>query len=332
MTPTVEAAWWTPLDDGAVRCGLCPIGCRLREGRDGPCGTRGNREGRMVALQYGRIVAAGIDPIEKKPLYHFHPGAPILSVAAPGCNLACLFCQNWDISQRTDRPVERMTPRQVVAAARDQGSLGIAYTYSEPLVWFEFLRDTARLAHAEGLKNVVVTNGFLEPGPLAELLPLLDAANVDLKAMDDRFYRRVCKARLGPVLDAIEAIHAAGIHLEVTNLVIPGHNDQDRQIAEVVDFVAGLGRGVPLHFSAYRPAWKFEAPPTPPATLAKALRLGRERLDFVYAGNVRLPGGSDTVCPRCGTTVIRRDGFSVRNELGPGAVCGGCGAVLPIRV
>ncbi len=331
MTGT-EAAWWKTIEGGDVRCTLCPIGCRLKEGRDGPCGTRGNRDGRMVALQYGRIVAAGVDPIEKKPLYHFHPGAPIFSVAAPGCNLHCLFCQNWNISQQTGGPTREASPREIVDLALDQGSLGIAYTYSEPLVWFEFVRDTAALAREAGLLNVVVTNGFLEPGPLAELLPLLDAANVDLKSMDDDFYRKICKARLGPVLDAIRSMRAAGIHLEITNLLIPGHNDRDDQIGELVEFVAGLGRDVPLHFSAYRPAWKLEAPPTPRSTMQRALGLGRERLDYVYAGNVSLPGGGDTICPGCGRTVVSRDGFAVSNDLGPQGVCPGCGMGLPFRI
>ena len=177
-----------------------------------------------------------------------------------------------------------------------------------------------------------MTNGFLEPGPLAELLPLLDAANVDLKSMDDDFYRKICKARLGPVLDAIRSMRAAGIHLEITNLLIPGHNDRDDQIGELVEFVAGLGRDVPLHFSAYRPAWKLEAPPTPRSTMQRALGLGRERLDYVYAGNVSLPGGGDTICPGCGRTVVSRDGFAVSNDLGPQGVCPGCGMGLPFRI
>ncbi len=329
-----EAAWWHPLSDGRVACDLCPIGCRLREGQDGPCGTRGVRDGRMVALQYGRVVAAGIDPIEKKPLYHFHPGRPILSLAAPGCNLHCAFCQNWTISQQHDGlPTEDLPPAAAVSQADRDGSIGVAYTYTEPLVWYEYVRDTARLVRERGLVNVLVTNGYLEPGPLAELLPLIDAANVDLKSMDDDFYRRVCKARLDPVLAAIRRIRAAGVHLEITNLVIPGHNDSDEQLAALVDFVADeLGREVPLHFSAYHPAWQFDAPATPPRTLLRAAEIARRRLDFVYLGNVNLAGESDTRCPGCGTVVVRRGGFSARVALGPGATCPGCGRRLPIVV
>ena len=283
----------------------------------------------MVPLQYGRLVALGLDPIEKKPLYHFHPGASILSVAAQGCNLHCAFCQNWSISQGRDAPTDAATPRQLVDLARARRSLGVAYTYSEPLVWYEYVRDSAQLVREAGLKNVVVTNGFLNPEPLREIAPLLDAANVDLKSMDDGFYRKVCKARLQPVLDAITFLHDAGVHVEVTNLLIPGYNDDDAQVDALVDFVAGLGVGVPLHFSAYHPAWKLDAPPTPPRTIERALSRARRRLDHVYAGNVSLADGDDSRCPACGETVVRRCGFAAESRLDPGGRCPRCGAALP---
>ncbi len=325
MTATVQAAWWRPARKGAVVCELCPLGCRVRDGRDGPCGTRGNRGGEMRPLQYAEVVASGLDPIEKKPLYHFHPGRQIFSIAATGCNLHCAFCQNWNISQERDGTSQRLAPAAAVAMAAECDSVGIAYTYSEPLVWYEYVRDTARLAREAGLRNVVVTNGFLNPEPLAELTPLLDAANVDLKSMDDAFYRKICKARLRPVLDAIERLHAAGVHLEITNLVIPGHNDTDAQIEALVDFVVGLDRAIPLHFSAYRPAWKLRAPPTPAATLLRAAALAREKLDFVYLGNVTLAGASDTVCPGCGVTVVRRGGYTAEVLLDGEGGCPSCG-------
>ncbi len=286
----------------------------------------------MIAREYGRLVSAALDPIEKKPLYHFHPGAAILSIAAQGCNLHCQFCQNWTISQERQGGAQDATPEELVALARARGSIGIAYTYSEPLVWFEFVRDTARLARAAGLANVIVSNGFLNEAPLRELLPWIDAANVDLKSMDDAFYRKVCKARLAPVLAALRLCRELGVHLEVTNLVIPGWNDRDDQLSALIDFVAGLGRDVPLHFSAYRPAYKFDAPPTPAATLARAARLARGKLDFVYAGNVHVEGATDTVCPGCGEAVVVREGYRTRSRLGPGATCPGCGRKLPIVV
>ena len=330
----IEAAWWETLEDGRVQCRLCPIECRLEPGRDGPCHTRGNRGGRMTPLHYGEVAAAGLDPIEKKPLYHYLPGARILSVAAPGCNLHCRFCQNWELSQDQDRrdryagaPV---SPDRLVEEALACGSGGIAYTYSEPLVWYEFVRDTARLARDAGLKNVVVTNGYLQPEPLAELLPLLDAANIDLKSMDDDFYRRICKASLDPVLSAIRDVHAAGVHLELTNLLIPGYNDADDQISMLVDFVAGLGRDIPLHFSAYHPAWDFDAPPTPVETLRRAAGLARRKLDHVYLGNVRTRDGSNTICPGRGATVIERGRAAPRIRLTAEAACPDCGTRLPV--
>jgi len=325
----VEAAHWHPGPEQTVVCALCPTGCTLREGRDGPCGTRGNRGGRMVPLRYGQIAAAGLDPMEKKPLYHFLPGAPILSVASAGCNLHCRFCQNWRLSQEPESRAEQVTPSEVVELARQRGSVGIAYTYSEPLVWFEFVRDTARAAREAGLVNVIVSNGYLEAEPLAEMLPLLDAANIDLKCMDERFYRDICKGHLEPVLRSIAAIHAAGVHLEVTNLIIPGHNDSDDQLTRLRDHVADLSPEIPLHLSAYRPAWCFDAPPTPPATLQRAAELCAQRLHHVYTGNLDLPEWTDTRCPQCQEVVIGRQGYEVRCRLTEPR-CPGCGHELPV--
>jgi pyruvate formate lyase activating enzyme len=325
---TLEASWWHSLPDSNVGCDLCPIRCTLQPERDGPCGTRGNRNGHMVPLGYGQVAAMAMDPIEKKPLYHFHPGAPILSVAALGCNLHCSFCQNWGISQEKSGRTELKSPRDIVDLALKEGSVGVAYTYSEPLVWFEFVRDTARLVREAGLLNVVVTNGFLEPEPLAELLPWLDAANVDLKSMDDSFYRKICKARLEPVLASIRAIYEAGVHLEVTNLVIPGHNDSDRQLGELTTFLSDLDRSIPLHLSAYRPAWKLEAPPTPVATLQRAAMIAREQLDHVYVGNTQLAGAADTLCPECGTSVILRNQRGIQLNLSASHCCPDCSATV----
>ena len=207
--------------------------------------------------------------------------------------------------------------------------MGVAFTYSEPLVWFEFVKDTARIVREKGLKNVLVTNGYLNPEPLAELLPLIDAANIDLKSMDDLFYRKLCKARLEPVLAAIRQFRAAGVHLEITNLVIPGHNDRDDQITSLVDFVAELGADVPLHFSAYHPAWKLSAPPTPLATLLRARELAAVKLNHVYLGNASTTEGRDTVCPECGEVVIERSGYRVVDRLAAGGRCPGCETHIP---
>lgn len=327
--PAPVAAWWRPLPNGRVACDLCPVGCRLRAGQAGPCGTRANRDGAMAPLHYGRAAALALDPVEKKPLYHFHPGRDILSVAAPGCNLHCAFCQNWHLSQQRDAPTRPVTPALLVDTARAEGSVGLAFTYSEPLVWFEFVRDAAGAARAAGLKVVLVTNGYLNPGPLDELLPLVDAANIDLKAMDDRFYRRTCKARLQPVLDAIVRFTDAGVHVELTNLVIPGHNDDDAALDRLIDFVAGLGRPVPLHFSAYRPAWKLQAPPTPRATLERARDRARRRLDWVYLGNLGGAAGRDSLCPHCAALLVDRAGHRGLSRLTPQGACPACGVVQP---
>ncbi|MDD5719243.1 MAG: AmmeMemoRadiSam system radical SAM enzyme [Candidatus Krumholzibacteria bacterium] len=325
----IAAAYWQALDDRRVACLLCPVGCTLRPGQDGPCGTRGNRDGAMVALQYGKVVAAGLDPMEKKPLFHFLPGRPILSVAAMGCNLHCAFCQNWQLSQTRDGRAQDLSPQAVVRLAQQQRSTGIAYTYSEPLVWFEFVRDTARLARAAGLVNVVVSNGYLNPQPLAELLPLLDAANIDLKSSDDRFYREVCQGRLAPVLATLAAIYTAGVHLEVTHLVIPGYNDSDEQLARLRDLVADVSPEIPLHLSAYHPDYRFDAPATPPDTLLRAARICAETLRYVYVGNVALDDWQDTRCPSCGEVVIERDGYRTVCRLTTPA-CPACGRAVPI--
>ncbi|MBU2501797.1 AmmeMemoRadiSam system radical SAM enzyme [bacterium] len=327
---TATATFWRPLPNGQVACDLCPVGCRLRPGQEGPCASRANRDGAMALLSYGRIVSAAVDPIEKKPLYHFHPGRDILSVAAPGCNLHCLFCQNWSISQKAGTRTQPVSPEELVDAALRSGGVGLAFTYSEPLVWYEFVRDTASLARAAGLKNVLVTNGFLNEEPLAGLLPLIDAANIDLKSMEDRFYRRICRARLGPVLDAIRQFHAAGVHIELTNLVIPGHNDADEQINDLVDWVADLDPEIPLHFSAYHPAWKMKAPATPPETLRRAYGIARKVLPWVYLGNLKAAEGSDTVCPGCGFTLIARTGFHAESRLQGKPACPSCGRPVPI--
>lgn len=293
--------------------------CRVRR-RDGE---------KLQTLNYGRISSLALDPIEKKPLYHFHPGALILSAGTLGCNLACGFCQNWQISQ-ADAPTRFISPDALVALAereRAGGNIGLAYTYSEPSVWFEYLLDTAPLARERGLKNVMVTNGYLNQGPLAELLPYLDAANVDLKGMRDAFYRESCHGRLQPVLAFVEALAAAGVHLELTNLVIPGYNDAEADLRALVDWVAALDPAIPVHFSRYFPQYRFTAPPTPLATLRRAYDLAREKLRFVYIGNAA--AGRDTLCARCGATLVRREGFGADPAGVMRGRCRRCGERVP---
>ena len=315
-----------------VHCLLCPQNCHLAPERTGVCRVRQRQGDKLYTLNYGRLTSLALDPIEKKPLYHFHPGSAILSAGTLGCNLACGFCQNWQISQ-ADAPSDFVTPAGLVAIAereREAGNIGLAYTYSEPGVWWEYLRDTAPLARERGLKNVMVTNGYLNREPLAELLPFLDAVNMDLKGFRDEFYRESCHGRLAPVLAFAGAVVAAGVHLELTNLIIPGYNDREEDLRALIDWVAALDPGTPLHFSRYFPQYRFTAPPTPVETLKRAYGLAGERLHHVYIGNAGVPEGRDTLCAKCGATLIRREGFRADPRGLDRDKCRACGEPAPI--
>jgi pyruvate formate lyase activating enzyme len=319
------ASHWRPEED-AVRCELCPHRCRIARGKAGICGVRENRGGTLVAATYGKTAAVAMDPIEKKPLFHFHPGASILSIGSVGCNFRCEFCQNWHLVQRKS-PLEDVRIDDLVGIARRQGSIGIAYTYNEPVIQFEFVLDCSKAFRAAGMKNVLVTNGFISPGPLEELLPFVDAMNIDLKSMDPSFYKEVCGGELSPVLDTIRAA-AKRTHVELTTLLYTGRNDSDAQVRAVIDFVAATDPEIPLHFSRYFPQHRATAPPTPAARLESAWRAAKERLPYVYVGNIRLPGTEDTVCPGCRATVVHRVGFDA-NPVGlSGGCCVSCGRRL----
>ena len=274
------------LEGGKVRCLLCPNYCLLKKGEVGRCGVRKNEHGRLYSLIYGEATSIALDPIEKKPLYHFHPGASILSLGTKGCNLKCPWCQNWPISQDLSSPTQKITPEEAVAKAKELNSFGIAYTYNEPFIWYEFVYDTARLAHQRGLKNVLVTNGYVNQKPLEELIGLIDAMNIDVKSIDELFYQKYCQGKLAPVLQAAE-FSAKRCHLEITNLIIPGLNDRKENFQELRDWVAEkLGENTPLHFSRYFPAYKTDIPPTPIETLELAGEIARKKLQRVYLGNV----------------------------------------------
>ncbi len=319
------AAHWRP-EGGAVRCLLCPNDCLIAEGKRGICRVRENRGGVLHPLTYGKVSAAQLDPIEKKPLFHFHPGKDILSIGSAGCNFRCGFCQNVHLV-RGDVPLEDAAIPDLVRAARDTGSVGIAYTYNEPMIWFEFVSDCARAVRKEGMANVLVTNGYVNPGPLAELLPLIDAMNIDLKSMDADFYRKICGGKLEAVLETIRT-SARAVHVELTTLLVTGENDSDDAIRRVVDFVAATDPEIPLHFSRYFPHYRFTAPPTPVARLEAAFRIGRDKLPYVYVGNHRLPGAEDTTCPRCGKVVVRRAGYRTAADGLSGSRCASCAAPL----
>jgi pyruvate formate lyase activating enzyme len=282
----------------------------------------------MEIPMYGRISSLAVDPIEKKPLYHFHPGSRILSVGFVGCSFRCKFCQNWHISQGTNAETQFMSPAELVETARKERSFGIAYTYSEPLVHAEYLLDAMRLAREAGLKNVLVSNGYINPGPADELLGLVDAANIDLKAFDPVFYRTETGGKLEEVKRFIT--QAVGlIHMEITTLVIPTKNDTAEQIEGIARFVASLDPGIPFHLSAYHPQFKYEIPTTPGATLRKLAEVARRHLQFVYMGNVG-PEETNTPCMKCGNALVRRVGYSVRTEGITAGACAACGEPAPI--
>lgn len=281
-----EASYYQGLEDDRVKCELCPNECLIGEGKRGSCGVRENREGKLYTLIYGEATSVALDPIEKKPLYHFYPGNYILSLGTRGCNFHCPFCQNYSISQGYTHPTQKITPEEAVDRAKELNSFGIAYTYNEPFIWYEFVFDTAKLAKKAGLKNVLVTNGYVKREPLEKILPFIDAMNIDIKSIEEEFYRKVCKGKLTPVLSV--AKRANGVcHIEITNLIIPTLNDSEENFTKLVDWiVTNLGREVPLHFSRYFPHYQMNIPPTPLSTLKRAEAVALKRLKYVYLGNV----------------------------------------------
>lgn len=308
-----------------IVCEVCPRFCKLKPDQLGICRGRKNIEGVLRAVNYGRAASAALDPIEKKPLYHFHPGSHILSAGPNSCNLNCKFCQNCEISQFTV-PTQKVSASSLVDLAKSYNSVGIAYTYTEPLMWYEFILDCAAEFKANGMVNVLVTNGYINPKPLEKLLPLIDAMNIDLKSIENEFYRKLCGGvRLQPVLDTISAAYEYGVHIELTQLIIPTANDSDTQIEKTVDWIAALGKDIPLHFSRYFPRYKYKIPPTPVETLKKAYGIASHKLEWVYVGNIAMTEGSDSFCPQCKALLVQRRGYSVEIvnlQSGSCAVCG----------
>ncbi len=335
MRPQVrEALLFHTLGDGRVRCELCAHGCTLAPGQRGICGVRVNLDGTLMTLVYGRLIAANVDPIEKKPLYHFLPGSRAYSVATVGCNFRCPWCQNWSISQARTDGLEvdgwDTTPESVVQAALRANCASVSFTYTEPTVFFEFAYDTAKAAHEAGLKTSFVTNGYMSAEATSLIAPYLDAANVDLKAFSDETYRTYCGARLEPVLDTLRRMKGQGIWVEVTTLLVHGINDDPDELRRVASFVAtDLGVDTPWHVSRSYPAYRMGSlRPTPLERLRLAVEIGqREGLRFVYVGNVgaEMP----TRCPSCQAVLIRREGFwVVENRVTPSGACPGCGTAI----
>ncbi len=332
-----EALLWKKEKD-KIRCSLCNHRCLIAEGRRGACAVRENREGRLYSLVYGKLVAVHIDPIEKKPLYHFYPGHASFSIASVGCNFRCLFCQNADIAQLPHDHGGLIAGKdykaeQIVGEARENSCLSIAYTYTEPTVWYEFTKDCGRLARKKGLKNVYVSNGYMTREMIDDA-KFIDAANIDLKAFNDNFYREICGARLEPVLESLKYLKKKGVWIEVTTLVIPGKNDSDDELKQAAQFIADeLGKETPWHLSAFHPDYKMlDVPPTPLETLMRAYGIGKEAgLRYIYIGNIDSETGRDTICPNCGEVVVRRGWMEVlENRLQgrkPGQ-CPNCGKLV----
>lgn len=330
----MRARHWTLQEDGRIRCDLCPRLCRLKPGQRGACYVRRNAGGTLELTSYGRTSGFCVDPIEKKPLYHFLPGTAILSFGTIGCNLACRHCQNWHLSAcgNDDRLAVGGAPDEIAEAARRYGCRSVAFTYNDPIPSLEFVVDVAAECRMRGIATVAVTNGYISPAACAEFFGAMDAANVDLKAFTESFYRRNCAAHLEPVLETLRHVARTATWLEVTNLIIPGENDDEGEIGRMTEWIAGsLGPEVPVHFSAFHPAWRMQdRPRTPPATLASARRIARSNgLKHVYTGNVYDPEGGETRCAVCSTTLIRRLGFESRMvNLSEQGACRRCGAKL----
>lgn len=334
----VRGQWWHPLNDGRIQCDLCPRHCRLREGQRGFCFVRQARDGGMVLTSYGRNTGSAVDPIEKKPLNHFYPGSRILSFGTAGCNLGCRFCQNWSISKAKEirRLSERALPAQVAERAANWNCRSVAFTYNDPVIFAEYAIDCAIAAHRVGLKTVAVTAGFITDEARPEFYRHIDAANVDLKAFTEDFYRKLCYGELAPVLKTLQWLrHESEVWFEITTLLIPGHNDGEDEIARECNWILqNLGPEVPLHFTAFHPDFRMqEVPPTPAATLRRARQQALDAgLHYVYTGNVLDAEGSSTYCPSCGRVVIGRIGYTITQlRLDHEGSCQGCGQIIPGR-
>lgn len=331
------ARWWHTGDDGRVHCDLCPRACTLKDGQRAFCFVRENVGGQMVLTTWGRSTGFCIDPIEKKPLAHFYPGTSVLSFGTAGCNLGCKFCQNWSISKsrEVEDLSERASPEAIARAAQRAGCTSVAFTYNDPVIWAEYAIDTARACRALGLKTVAVTAGYISPDAREEFFRHFDAANIDLKAFTEDFYTRITASHLDPVLDTLRYVaRETACWLEVTNLVIPGHNDSPDEIARMVDWIASaLGAEVPVHFSAYHPDFKLAAPATPASTLRRARQQALAAgLRHVYTGNIHDPEGDTTSCTGCGDPLVVRDWYAILHYgLDPRGCCPRCGTALAGR-
>ncbi|OGJ21966.1 AmmeMemoRadiSam system radical SAM enzyme [Candidatus Pacearchaeota archaeon RBG_13_36_9] len=328
-----KAQFYHKLKNNIVQCVLCPHYCIIKNDDFGKCKVRKNIDGRLYSLSYEHPVALNVDPVEKKPLYHFLPGEKAFSVGMAGCNLKCQQCQNWDISQKgpEELPTPKVSAKEVIERSKELNCPMTAYTYSEPLVSLEYVYETAKLAKKQGIKNIIVSNGFINPGPLKKLCRYIDGANIDLKSISDRFYREICSAKIEPVLETLKVLKQEGIWTEITNLIVPTLNDSEKDIKELVEWIKeNLGTATVLHFTAFYPCYKLlELPPTPLEKLKKARKIAIESgMKYVYTGNLPDEEGNNTYCPKCGKMLIKRRLFSItENNLNKGK-CPKCHAKI----
>lgn len=332
---TVEAKFYQKLDERKVRCELCPRRCVMRDGARGACGVRENREGRLFTLVYGRVCAAHVDPIEKKPLFHYLPGTTAFSIATVGCNVHCKFCQNWEISQARpeDAPAEFLSPRRVAALARQCNCPTIAYTYGEPIIFAEYVMDTADAGHEAGIGSIVVCNGYVQQEALRQVYGKMDAAKIDLKAFTDSFYAKIVGGKRKPVLDSLITLRSMGKWVEIVYLVLPTLNDGDAELRALAAWIkTNLGRDVPLHFTQFHPEYLLQSLPTTPlATLERAKGIAdAEGLHYVYLGNVPGHPAQNTYCPQCRALLVERTGFAAgRLLIGQDGACPSCRQAIP---
>ncbi|MCX8084547.1 MAG: AmmeMemoRadiSam system radical SAM enzyme [Calditerrivibrio sp.] len=320
-----EASFYEKIDSNRVRCHLCPHRCTIPDGKSGACLIRRNIDGVLYQTSYAEVTSINIDPIEKKPLYHFYPGSKILSIGTNGCNLSCAFCQNWTISKNiTFR--EKITSEALLSIAKENASIGIAYTYNEPTIWFEYVHDTAKLFRQAGLKNVIVSNGFINSEPLATLVDYLDAANIDLKAFSEEGYRKL-GGGLKEVLYTIEYLYRHDVHLEITHLAVERYTSTETEFKEMCRWLSGIDRSIPLHISRYFPSYKLNLPPTDMEYLKELFNIAKGYLHYVYLGNVS--ANNDTFCPYCGMRLIGRNGYRISLFIEDN-VCPSCKKSLPI--
>ncbi len=330
-----EARFWETEDDLVVRCTLCPHLCRVKDGKYGICGVRKNLNGKLFTLVYAQAAALHVDPIEKKPLFHFFPGSRSLSIATVGCNFSCRFCQNWSLSQSSrgkDRQIsgQIVPPAQVVELAVEHDCRTIAFTYSEPTIFYEYAFDTAKLAAEKNIYGIFISNGYISPEPLAAIRPYLFGFNVDLKSFNPEYYRQVLGAKLEPVLESLRMIKQLGFWLEVTTLIVPTQNDSDEELTKIAEFICGLGPETPWHVSAFHPDYKMtNLPRTSVETLRRARRIGLDAgLHYVYTGNIPGDDGESTFCPKCGSRVIHRHGFAIMENRITDGHCPDCDRLI----